>query len=100
MTIQAPPGSPALRPEWRQANRALVLELRFKDFEAALAFVEQVARAAVDYQRRPDMCISEFNHVVLTISNLNNAGVTLAEMRLAAKVDAILDEHNPDATSV
>jgi hypothetical protein len=38
--------------------------------------------------------------VQLTIANLHHAGFTLAELRLARKVDAILDEHHPDATSV
>jgi hypothetical protein len=36
------------------------------------------------------MTISEFNHVRLSISNLHHAGITHAELRLAAKVDAIV----------
>jgi 4a-hydroxytetrahydrobiopterin dehydratase len=85
----------ARRPGWRRRGDALARELIFKDFEEALSFVERVAGAAVDYQRRPDMCISEFNHVRLTVSNLHHAGFTLAEVRLLEKVDAILDEHHP-----
>jgi hypothetical protein len=46
------------------------------------------------------MCITENNRVQLTIANLHHAGFTLAELRLARKVDAILDAHHPDATSV
>jgi 4a-hydroxytetrahydrobiopterin dehydratase len=84
---------------WKRIGDALVRELRFRDFEDALRFVERVAQAAVDYRRRPDMCISEYNHVRLTVSNLHHAGFTLAEMRLAEKVNAILDEHHPDAVS-
>jgi pterin-4a-carbinolamine dehydratase len=74
--------------------------MRMKDFDDALALVERVAKAAVDYGRRPDMCISENNHVRLSIANLNHAGFTIAEIRLARKVDAILDEHHPGATPV
>ncbi|MEY2533582.1 MAG: 4a-hydroxytetrahydrobiopterin dehydratase [bacterium] len=84
---------------WRRVGDALVRELVFRDFEQALRFVERVADAAVDYKRRPDMCISEFNHVRLSVANLKHAGFTLAEMRLAAKVNAIVDEHHPDAVS-
>jgi 4a-hydroxytetrahydrobiopterin dehydratase len=83
---------------WRRPGHVLVRELRFRDFDEALGFVERVAHAAVDYGRRPDMCISEFNHVRLTIANPHHAGLTEQERRLADKVQAILDEHHPEAT--
>jgi pterin-4a-carbinolamine dehydratase len=82
---------------WRRRGDALEREMLFRDFEEALRFVERVGQAAVDYKRRPDMCISEFNHVRLTVANLKHAGFTLAEMRLLGKVNAILEEHHPDA---
>lgn len=84
---------------WKRIGDALVRELIFKEFEDALRFVERVGQAAVDYRRRPDMCISEYNHVRLRVSNLKHAGFTVAEMRLAEKVNAILEEHHPDAVS-
>ncbi|MDX6725168.1 MAG: Pterin 4 alpha carbinolamine dehydratase, partial [Solirubrobacteraceae bacterium] len=71
----------ARRRGWKMIGEALVRELRFRDFEDALRFVERVGEAAVDYRRRPDMCISEYNHVRLSVSNLHHAGFTLAEMR-------------------
>jgi pterin-4a-carbinolamine dehydratase len=82
---------------WRRHGNALVQELRFRDFEEAMRFMERIAEAAVDYERRPDMCISEYNHVRLTIANLHHAPPTQAELRLAAKVDAIVDQHHPEA---
>jgi 4a-hydroxytetrahydrobiopterin dehydratase len=75
---------------WQQEGAALVRELSFRDFETAMGFMERVAQAAVDYQRRPDMCVSEFNRVRLTIANLHHGPLTQAELRLAAKVDAIV----------
>jgi 4a-hydroxytetrahydrobiopterin dehydratase len=87
-------------PGWRRADGALVRTMRMKDFADALALVERVAAAAVDYDRRPDMCISENNHVRLSIANLNHAGFTIAEVRLARKVDAVLEEHHHWATPV
>jgi 4a-hydroxytetrahydrobiopterin dehydratase len=89
----------AEHPAWRRADGALVRTLQMRDFEEALAFVGRVGTAAVDYGRRPDMCISEQNHVRLEIANLNHAGFTLAELRLARKVDDILGRHHPGATS-
>ena len=82
---------------WRVDGKTMVREWRFRDFEAALAFVEQVAHEAVDYLRRPDMCIDEFNHVRIRIANLHDADLTRAEQRLAAKVDAVVARRHPDA---
>jgi 4a-hydroxytetrahydrobiopterin dehydratase len=76
---------------WRQEGIALIRDLTFRDFDEALSFVEDVAAAAVDYLRRPDMCISEFNRVRLMIVNPHRAGITTAERRLMRKVDAIAD---------
>jgi 4a-hydroxytetrahydrobiopterin dehydratase len=86
-------------PNWRRQGEVLVRELAFRDFDEALRFVERVAQAAVDYQRRPDMCISEFNRVRLTIANPHRAGITLAELRLAAKVDRVVAAYRPDAAA-
>jgi pterin-4a-carbinolamine dehydratase len=84
-------------PPWRMDGRSLVREWRFRDFETALGFLEQLSHEAVDYKRRPDMCIDEFNHVRVTIANLHHADLTRAEHRLAAKVDAVIERHHPDA---
>jgi 4a-hydroxytetrahydrobiopterin dehydratase len=80
----------AALPGWRREGDALVRELELRDFEAALRFVERVAAGAVDYGRRPDMCISEFNHVRLSVANLHHAGFTHAELRLLEKVNALV----------
>jgi 4a-hydroxytetrahydrobiopterin dehydratase len=84
-------------PGWRRRGDVIERELMFRDFTEALRFVEQLAEAAVDYGRRPDICISEFNHVRLSIGNPHHAGFTLAELRLATKVDTFLAERHPDA---
>jgi pterin-4a-carbinolamine dehydratase len=81
---------------WELRDGALVRELMMRDFEHALRLLEDLARCAVDYGRRPDMCISEFNHVRLSISNPHHAGLTVAELRLAARVNEILDDHRAE----
>jgi 4a-hydroxytetrahydrobiopterin dehydratase len=77
-------------PGWREIRGALVRELSFRDFTEAIAFVERLVTAAEDYLRRPDVCIVHFNTVRLSITNPNRAGITQAELRLAAKVDAVI----------
>jgi pterin-4a-carbinolamine dehydratase len=80
------------REEWREERDALVRDFNFRDFDEAWGFVQQIA-GVVDYQRRPDMHVS-MGQVRLTIANPNHAGITLAELRLAAKVDAVVDGAN------
>jgi pterin-4a-carbinolamine dehydratase len=74
---------------WRVEGGALTRELTFRDFATGWRYLEQLAETAVDYQRRPDMCILSYNRVRVVIANLKHAGVTLAELRLAAKVDSV-----------
>lgn len=78
-------------PGWRRSGQALIRELAFRDFDEAMTFIEQVAKAAEDHLRRPDMCILDFNRVRLTIANPKHAGVTQAELRLLEKVESVLE---------
>jgi pterin-4a-carbinolamine dehydratase len=79
-----------INPGWHRVGLSLVRELSFRDFEEAFAFATRVAHEAVDYLRRPDICVFGFNRVRLTIANPRHAGLTEAEWRLVRKVDAIL----------
>lgn len=76
---------------WLRKGESLVREFEFRDFSDAIAFLERVAFAAEDHLRRPDMCILRFNRLRLTITNPHHAGITAAELRLAEKVDAVVD---------
>jgi 4a-hydroxytetrahydrobiopterin dehydratase len=76
---------------WRRSGESLVREISFRDFDEAIAFLQRVAACAEDHLRRPDMCILDFNRVRLTITNPHHAGVTAAEVRLAEKVDAVVE---------
>ena len=78
---------------WRERDGALVREIAMRDFDDASALLNRIAAAAVDHFRRPDMCISEHSHVRITVANPHHAGITEAETRLAAKVDAVVREH-------
>jgi pterin-4a-carbinolamine dehydratase len=77
---------------FRQKGEALVREIAMRDFDEAFGLVGRIAAAAEDHFRRPDMCISEFNRVRITIVNPHHAGITEAETRLAAKVDAVVGD--------
>jgi pterin-4a-carbinolamine dehydratase len=89
----------AAHPGWRHVGETLVREMTFRDFDDAMRFFATVAQTAVDYGRRPDMCIADGNRVALAIRNEHHAGFTAAELRLAKKLDAVLDADHPDAVS-
>jgi 4a-hydroxytetrahydrobiopterin dehydratase len=84
---------------WRRDGDALIRDFHFRDFPAALAFVDLVGTKAVDYQRRPDLAISDFNRVRVTVANPNHAGLTAAELRLAARVDAVVADQGARASA-
>jgi pterin-4a-carbinolamine dehydratase len=77
---------------WKQKGEALVRDIAMRDFDEAFGLVGRIAAAAEDHFRRPDLCISEFNRVRITIVNPHHAGITEAETRLAAKVDAVVGD--------
>jgi pterin-4a-carbinolamine dehydratase len=79
--------------DWRAEENALVRELVFKDYAEALTFVTELGAQAVDYQRRPDVSIVEFNRVRICVDNLHHVGITEAERRLARKVDTVIERY-------
>ena len=60
-------------------------------------FLERVAFTVEDHLRRPDMCILSYNRVRLTIGNPHHAGLTAAEIRLAEKVNRLIDPDSPES---
>ena len=79
---------------WRLERDALVRELTFRDYDEARAFADYLAEHVEDYHRHPDLAIT-LNRLRIVVANLHHAGVTRAEERLAAKVDAALAERHP-----
>jgi pterin-4a-carbinolamine dehydratase len=79
---------------WRPEHGALTRELKFRDFEEALGFVNVLADEAVDVDhfRRPDVCIAS-GDVLLKVENRHHAGFTKAEMRLIDKATAVIERH-------
>jgi pterin-4a-carbinolamine dehydratase len=81
----------AIERGWRPHGQALRRELGFKDFDEALGFVQVLAKEAVDWFRRPDVCIAS-GHVMLTVENRHHAGFTKAEMRLIDKTTKVIEQ--------
>ena len=84
---------------WRRERNALVRAFSFRDFDAAWQFLERTVLNTEAYGRRPDMYISR-GHVKLTIRNPHHLDITLAELRLAAKVNSVVDRLDEPPTGV
>lgn len=76
--------------EWRLEGEAIVRELRFEDFAAAIAFVNRVAAAAEQAGHHPDILVHGWNRVRLTLSTHSAGGVTGSDLELAARLDVLV----------
>jgi 4a-hydroxytetrahydrobiopterin dehydratase len=77
---------------WRRladASDAIVRELEFGDFAAAIAFVDRVAALAEAANHHPDILVHGWNKVRLTLSTHSQGGLTDADFALAAEIDAL-----------
>lgn len=70
---------------------ALVADLDFEDFAAAISFVNRVAVVAEERNHHPDILVHSWNKVRLTLSTHDAGGeVTDADHALAAAIEALL----------
>jgi len=72
--------------EWSEMNGAIQRTYQFKDFVAAMEFVNKIADMAEAAQHHPDVLI-RYNKVTLTLSTHDAGGVTEKDFALAADAD-------------
>jgi 4a-hydroxytetrahydrobiopterin dehydratase len=83
--------------EWRRGegsppsgDDAIVRDLSFEDFAAAIAFVDRVAEAAESADHHPDILVHGWNKVRLTLSTHSQGGLTDADFQLAGQIDRLV----------
>ncbi len=76
-------------PEWRIEEGVLTRTFRFKDFPAALAFVNQVGERAEEAGHHPDIDI-RYNRVRLGLITHDSGGLTAKDFELAAVVNRLV----------
>ena len=76
-------------PEWKLRALAIVRTFQFKDFPAAIKFVNAAARLAEKAWHHPDIDI-RWNKVTLTLTTHDAGGLTKKDFELARKFDALL----------
>jgi 4a-hydroxytetrahydrobiopterin dehydratase len=77
-------------PVWREEDESLIRDYEFKDFAAAMAFVNQVADAAEEANHHPDILVHGWNKVRLELTTHSEGKLTENDRAMAARIDAIL----------
>ena len=75
------------RPEWSLRDGKLVRQWTFKDFSAAMDFVNSVAVLAELAQHHPDIDI-RYNRVELALVSHDAGGITARDARMARQLSA------------
>ena len=75
-------------PVWKKTGDAITRTFQFKDFPAAIQFVNALATIAEKEWHHPDIDI-RWNKVILTLSTHDAGGLTEKDFSLAKQFDAI-----------
>jgi len=73
-------------PGWSRKGRNIVRTFQFKDFPAAIKFVDKIARLAEKSWHHPDIDI-RWNKVTLTLTTHDQGGLTEKDFNLAQQFD-------------
>ena len=80
----------AALPEWKRKAAVISRAYEFKDFPAAIRFVNAVARVAEKAWHHPDIDI-RWNRVTLALTTHDAGGLTEKDFALATKFDGLMD---------
>ena len=75
-------------PKWKKKGSAISHTYQFKDFAAAIKFVNAVAKLAEKAWHHPDIDI-RWNKVTLVLTTHDQAGLTEKDFAMAAKFDKV-----------
>lgn len=73
---------------WSLKDAALERDFKFKGFDEAMAFVNEVAAIAASQDHHPDICVS-YNKVSLKLTTHKIGGLSKNDFIVAARIDAL-----------
>ena len=76
--------------QWEKRRSAIQRTFQFKDFPAAIKFVNAVARLAEKAWHHPDIDI-RWNKVTLVLTTHDQGGLTRKDFELAARLDRLVE---------
>lgn len=74
---------------WERRDNAIERGFKLKDFNEALAFVNQVAGEAEKLDHHPDILMHDWNGVRITCSTHSAKGITDNDIELARRINAL-----------
>jgi 4a-hydroxytetrahydrobiopterin dehydratase len=74
-------------PDWKKKGSVISRTCKFKDFVAAIKFVNAVAVLAEKTQHHPDIDI-RWNKITLALTTHDQGGLTEKDFAMAEKIDA------------
>jgi 4a-hydroxytetrahydrobiopterin dehydratase len=77
---------PAVK-DWKKQSASISRTYQFKDFVAAMDFVNKVAKVAEAANHHPDIDI-RWNKVTLVLATHSEGGLTQKDFELAKQIDA------------
>ena len=75
-------------PDWKKKRSTITRTYKFKDFPAAIRFVNAAARLAEKAWHHPDIDI-RWNKVTLTLTTHDAGGLTGKDFRMAGRFDRL-----------
>lgn len=75
-------------PQWKREGQVISRTFQFKDFVAAMKFVNQVANLAEQTQHHPDMDV-RWNKVTLALTTHDAGGLTEKDFEMARQCDSL-----------
>ena len=90
--------TPKISPEWQvvenlpagKAGKKLMRNFKFKDFNTAIAFINQVATIAETEGHHPNVHLTNWNKVQLELYTHKISGLHQNDFILASKIDSLL----------
>jgi 4a-hydroxytetrahydrobiopterin dehydratase len=76
-------------PEWKRRRQVISRTYQFKDFVAAMRFVNAVAKCAERAEHHPDIDI-RWNRVTLGLTTHDAGGLTEKDFALAQQLDRLI----------
>lgn len=76
-------------PLWRRDGATVVREIQASNFAAAIGLLNAVALLAEAMDHHPDMLVYGWNKVRITLSTHDQGGLTILDVQLAKKIDAL-----------
>lgn len=78
--------------KWLLEKDMLANEFEFKDFLAAVDFVNKIATVAEKLNHHPDILIHGYNKVKITLSTHSEKKVTDLDYQLASLIDHVIEK--------